>query len=299
MAEQGGRPPAVTIGVPVRNGERYIARALESLLSQTFADFEVVIADNASTDRTFAICAECARDPRIRLARNPHNVGAAGNFSIVLQRARGRYFMWAAADDRWTPDFLASLVPELELHPEADIAWCATKRIWEDGRVEDIVGYPGSADPSRMGHGRLALATASGNHLHLSIYGLYRTGFLRRAFEGFPPVIYGDLLFTCQVALATRFRYVDRPMFIRQIAARPIHERHVEDPDAGTWKDPLGPFASALAAGPYLLRSTLIPRRRKLWAIPIVWQLLFQRGIYGGIWNLAYVVRQRLPGRRR
>lgn len=282
----------VTIGVPVRNGERHVAQALDALLAQTFQDFEIVIADNASTDRTYEVCEQYTRDPRVRLTRNERNVGAAGNFGLVLSRARGRYFMWAAADDRWRPDFLPTLLLELEQHPEAAVAWCATERIWEDGRLGGIVAYPGQADPSRMGHGRLALSAARGNQLHLSMYGLYRTDYLRRAFRGFPPVLYGDLLFTIQVALSTRFRYVDRPLFIRQVAARPIHQRHAADPDARTWTDPLGALNSALAAGPYLMRSELIPWHRKFWVVPLVLILVFQPGIFGGLWNVAYVIRQ-------
>ena len=101
------KPPKVSIGMPVYNGEPYIREALDSLLAQTFTDFELIISDNASTDNTESICREyAAKDPRIRYIRQAENRGALANFKFVLDQARGEYFMWAAHDDRWGSEFL-------------------------------------------------------------------------------------------------------------------------------------------------------------------------------------------------
>jgi glycosyltransferase involved in cell wall biosynthesis len=92
--------PKVSIGMPVYNGELYIREALDSLLAQTFTNFELIISDNASTDGTEAICNEYATsDARIRYVRHSVNRGAIVNFQFVLDEAIGEYFMWAAADD--------------------------------------------------------------------------------------------------------------------------------------------------------------------------------------------------------
>lgn len=92
----------ISIGMPVYNGAQYIREALNSLLAQTFADFELIISDNASTDSTQSICEEYERrDPRIRYVRQSKNNGALANFQFVLDQAQGEYFMWAAADDLW------------------------------------------------------------------------------------------------------------------------------------------------------------------------------------------------------
>lgn len=92
--------PTVSIGMPVYNGETFIKEALDSLLSQTFADFELIISDNGSTDKTETICREYAlQDQRIRYIRQPENRGAIANFQCVLDEAAGEYFMWAAYDD--------------------------------------------------------------------------------------------------------------------------------------------------------------------------------------------------------
>lgn len=92
--------PKVSIGMPVYNGEKSIREALDSLLAQTFTDFELIISDNASTDGTEAICREYVeRDPRIRYVRQSENRGPIANFQFVLEEAVGEYFMWAAHDD--------------------------------------------------------------------------------------------------------------------------------------------------------------------------------------------------------
>ena len=110
--------PQVSIGMPVYNSEPFIQEALDSLLAQTFADFELIISDNASTDGTEAICRDyAAKDKRIRYVRQAENRGALANFQFVLDEAVGEYFMWAAADDRRTADFLAINVTILQSDP--------------------------------------------------------------------------------------------------------------------------------------------------------------------------------------
>jgi glycosyltransferase involved in cell wall biosynthesis len=97
--------PRVSIGVPVYNCEAFLHLALDSLLAQTFSDFEIIISDNASTDGTEQICREyTARDSRIRYFRQSANKGASANFRFVLEQAGGDFFMWAAADDERAPD---------------------------------------------------------------------------------------------------------------------------------------------------------------------------------------------------
>src|ERR1700690_2651657 len=103
--------PRVSIGLPVYNGEKYLAAAIDSLLAQTYADFELIISDNASTDRTAKICQEYAElDRRIRYYRQPKNCGIAGNFTRTLELARGEFFQWHAHDDICGPTLLARSV---------------------------------------------------------------------------------------------------------------------------------------------------------------------------------------------
>lgn len=111
--------PKVSIGMPVFNGEQFIRKALDSVLEQSFSDFELIISDNASTDATEYICrGYAARDQRIRYVRQSTNLGAAANFKFVFGDARGEYFMWAACDDTRSPDFIELNVKYLSENQE-------------------------------------------------------------------------------------------------------------------------------------------------------------------------------------
>lgn len=109
----------ITIGMPVYNGSRDLRRVLDSLLAQTFTDFVLLISDNASTDNTADICQEYARaDSRIRYHRQAKNIGAEANFRFVFLAAESKYFMWAAADDTRSSDFLELNYSFLEENPD-------------------------------------------------------------------------------------------------------------------------------------------------------------------------------------
>lgn len=106
---------SVSIGMPVFNGEKFVREALDSLMGQTFTDFELIISDNASTDATEPICRSYAcHDSRIRYIRQPVNLGALPNFQFVLNKASGEYFMWAACDDKWDRNWIRLLHNRLE-----------------------------------------------------------------------------------------------------------------------------------------------------------------------------------------
>ena len=104
------RIAAISIGMPVYNNAKYIGPALDSLLAQTFFDFELIISDNASTDDTQTICKSYEKlDSRIRYVRQPVNLGALANFQFVLDQGKGQFFMWAAADDIWDNQWVETL----------------------------------------------------------------------------------------------------------------------------------------------------------------------------------------------
>ena len=119
--------PKLTIGIPVYNGEKFIRTCLNSILNQTFTDFQIILSDNASTDSTTSICQEYAnKDQRILFIKqkstehagitNP--TGTLWNFNFVLQQATSEYFMWASADDIWHPEFIEKNLMFLEKHPD-------------------------------------------------------------------------------------------------------------------------------------------------------------------------------------
>lgn len=120
--------PKVSIGVPVYNGAATLSAALDSLLRQSFADFEIIISDNASTDRTADICKGYVnQDARVRYVRQSSNIGVELNFKYVLDQARAPYFMWAACDDIRSPEFLEENVRFLDAHPGYVASTCPNR----------------------------------------------------------------------------------------------------------------------------------------------------------------------------
>jgi len=105
-------PPILTVGLPVYNGMPYISAALDALVKQTRSDFLVIISDNASTDGTSEVLRAYAdRDSRLTVVTQKKNLGALGNFQFVLQSAKTPYFMWTAADDILSRDWIEKLLP--------------------------------------------------------------------------------------------------------------------------------------------------------------------------------------------
>lgn len=142
--------PRLTIGLPVYNGENYLAESIEALLGQTYGDFELVISDNASTDSTQEICHRYgAWDSRIRYIRQPRNIGLQPNHNFVIRRARGELFKMASHDDLYARDLLKRLVDALDEHPDVVVAHSWEAVIDPSGTVTKLLDYPVATDASR------------------------------------------------------------------------------------------------------------------------------------------------------
>lgn len=132
------RKPRVSVGMPVYNGDRFLKEALDVILAQTYEDFELIISDNASTDRTGEICkAYAAKDQRIKYYRNEQNIGVHRNYNRVFKLATGEYFRWAAHDDLCAPTSLERCVEVLERNPSVVLCYTKTKLIDESGKILD------------------------------------------------------------------------------------------------------------------------------------------------------------------
>ena len=133
------RRPTVSIGMPVYNGGDGLETALDSLLAQSYGDFEVIISDNASTDGTEDICRRFTRlDRRVRYIRNDKNVGVARNYNRLFELSDGRYFKWAPHDDRLSPEFLARCVEVLDTDAGVAIVVPVPRLIDDEGRADDF-----------------------------------------------------------------------------------------------------------------------------------------------------------------
>jgi glycosyltransferase involved in cell wall biosynthesis len=212
------RMPRVSIGVPVYNGEPFLEEALDSILTQTFEDFEVIISDNASTDRTEMICRlYMAKDTRIRYFRNKVNLGAAKNYNRVFELSSGVYFKWAAADDLCAPDFLAKCVAVLDGHPEVILCYPKTSIIDECGNV--IGYYDRSLDlrsPRESDRFRRAIRmTAECN----AVFGLIRSDILEKT-SLIGNYISSDRILLAELSLYGHFYEIPERLFFRRQHAR-------------------------------------------------------------------------------
>jgi hypothetical protein len=202
--------PQVSIGMPVYNGERYLAETLDSLLGQTFTDFELIISDNASTDCTEEICTSyAAKDQRIRYYRNERNVGAIRNFNRTFELANGLFFMWASHDDTWAPSFLARCTEALDVHPETILAYTKTTII--DANGEPVSEYdPYFRTDSPMRHVRLHDLLRS-PHKCFQLLGLIRTSILAQT-PLFGSYTSSDIVLLAQLGLLGRFHKIPEPL---------------------------------------------------------------------------------------
>jgi len=122
----------VTIGMPVYNDKLFLRKSLESIINQSYSNFEFIISDDCSTDGSAQVCEEYAsKDPRIKYIRQNHNIGISRNMEFLLQQANGDYFMWAGDDDLWHTDFILSHVNVLENNPNVISVFSTYVRIDE------------------------------------------------------------------------------------------------------------------------------------------------------------------------
>lgn len=126
--------PIVSIVMPVYNGERFLREAIDSVLGQTFTQFELIVVDDCSTDSTPAILAEyAARDPRLAIVKNARNMKLPASLNAGFAAARGQWFSWTSDDNVLLPSMLARLMAEAAGNPYADI-------IYSDYRIIDAEG---------------------------------------------------------------------------------------------------------------------------------------------------------------
>lgn len=267
------RPKLVTIGLITFNGAPTIRRAIDSLLAQTYKNFELLISDNASTDKTADICREyAARDPRIRYIRQEKNLGAAGNLYFAPHAARGEYFMWAADDDWWDKTFVETLVSALERHPEYGIAMSSYNLVNPDGTLRKRVSFSGDLDLCRQGYRDVFKKMIFDQPIHVSCYGVFRKDFMLKLLgRGIPKCARHDRILMCEAALSTRIFTVPEVLF-KKTRNEPIleRERYRGDHMAAIARDPLARSRYYLTLLSRLLTSGLIPVERKF-TVPFSW----------------------------
>jgi glycosyltransferase involved in cell wall biosynthesis len=205
--------PEVSIGMPVYNGEKFLAHTLESLLAQTLSDFELIISDNGSTDGTQAICQQFEqRDSRIRYVRHPVNKGAAWNWNYVVHEARGVFLKWASSNDYCDPRMLEKCTAVLRNDDRVALCYPLTWMVAEDGSREvyggdiDVLQETPSGRFIRIRQ-HLKLNNAQGGVIRLSA--LRRTR-LERTYP------HSDMILMAELALYGQYRLLPEPLFFRR-----------------------------------------------------------------------------------
>jgi len=247
--------PYVSIGLPVYNGERFLVQTLDSLLAQTFENLELIISDNASTDRTQEICQDyAAKDRRIRYYRNDQNLGAARNYNCVFELSTGKYFKWAAHDDLCAPVLIERCVEVLDSEPSVVICYARTSIIDEHGRhqrdYDDLMDLR-SPKPHERFRDYLFRRTGMCN----PIFGVIRASELRKT-SLIGSYIWSDGVLLGELILRGK---------IYELPERLLYRRC--HPEQGSRANPT---RSALAAW-------YDPANRKRFVWPIKWRYFFER----------------------
>ena len=211
--------PRLTIGLPVYNGEQFLGEALDALLGQTYEDFELIVADNASTDGTADIGRRYAQaDSRVRYIRHERNIGLVANHVFVVDEARCELFKCAAHDDLYGRDLMARCVEALDENPDAVLAHSWSAVIDESRNVTGTFG-PGRPMDSPRAPERFRTVLFDGCHDYE--YGVTRTQALRRMTRR-GSYHHADRTFNAELALHGRFHQVpDWLYFRREHAGRP------------------------------------------------------------------------------
>jgi glycosyltransferase involved in cell wall biosynthesis len=236
------KAPRVSIGMPVYNAERYLAGTLGSILAQSFRDFELIISDNGSIDRTEQICREYAsHDSRICYVRHEVNRGAAWNHNYALSLACGEFFKWNSYDDRLAPSFLEKCVAVLDRTPEAVLCFSEYVDIDANGNASCIRSQP-ACIPSPLEillprpHERFRRLIQL-DHNCVEVYGLIRLAVLRKT-PGIAPYAVSDRVLLVELALRGVFAEVPEVLFFHGWHGKNMDTLYPDARDQHVWFNP-------------------------------------------------------------
>ena len=201
--------PQITVGMPVYNEAKYISETLDSVLSQTYRNFEVIISDNNSKDGTYEILQEyLKKDRRLKVFRQPKNIGSLKNFKFVLDKAQSPYFIWLSGHDIWHPQLLEKLYEGFNSSKDENIILVFPK--FQVIGTQISFGYEDTEnidDPIQR-------YIFGFNVIYDIMYGLWKTDFLKklRIVEIFAP----DRFLLLQASLIGKFKKIDEILFFRR-----------------------------------------------------------------------------------
>jgi glycosyltransferase involved in cell wall biosynthesis len=210
--------PLVSVGLPVFNGENFVAEAIRCMLAQTFTDWELVISDNCSTDSTWRICNEfAATDRRIRLHRFQRNMGLTPNYNRVVELSRGKYFKWITHDDLFGPQFIESCLQALLNDSKTVLAFPKLVYVDSEGRrLRDQVSHLSITDATPESRvSRLMMLERESTDIFWSQFGLIPTDILKGT-RLMGPYGGSDQVLLLELALHGYFKQVEGATFGRR-----------------------------------------------------------------------------------
>lgn len=213
--------PMVSVGVPVYNGSKYLREALDSIQSQTYENFEVIISDNASTDETPDICMAYVKyDNRFKYFALKKNMGAAYNYNHAFRLSTGKYFKWAADDDLLNKNFLSNCVDILEKNSDVVLCSCQAIIIDKFGKRRQIEGDDLNLSISDI-TSRFEKTLYPMNFCHCGIFGLIRRDILSKT-RLIGNYLASDRVLISQLSLHGPIYEIEKELFYRR-----KHERNI------------------------------------------------------------------------
>ena len=277
--------PRLTIGLPVYNGERYLAESLDSLLAQTFEDYELIISDNASTDGTADICRRYEKqDSRVRYVRQLRNIGSSPNHNFVATEGRGQLFKWASHDDVYAPELLSRCVEALDEYPQVVLAHAWTAQIDNSGSVTKAFEYPLATGSERAPERFRSMLFGQGGD---DYYGVIRARTVR-AIAPQDSYHHSDRTIVAEMSLYGPFYQVPDWLYFRRVPPVQVETGWPEQrwpsarAAARTWTR-AGLTACATLASAYTESTS--GRTSRLCSAPLC--LLQTAGIVTGIWPIG------------
>lgn len=210
--------PLVSIGLPVYNGENFVGDAINCVLSQTFSDWELIISDNASNDRTLDICREYAKkDGRIRVYELARNMGVCPNHNRVFQLSRGPFFKWIAHDDLFSPDFLEECLKALQADDRVVLAFPKLVHVDSASQLlrEQVTDLSIEEETAEGRVKRLMELETSGTDVYWCQFGLIRRSVLEQTnlmglYNG------SDQTLLLEIALRGNWKQIRKGLFMRR-----------------------------------------------------------------------------------
>ncbi|MGE3327839.1 MAG: glycosyltransferase [Acidimicrobiia bacterium] len=231
---EGSAGPPVSIGLPVYNGEKYLAECLRSIQAQDYVDFEVIISDNASSDRTEEICREFQQsDARFRYQRRTSNGGAAINYNSTFLASRGTYFTWWAHDDTRAPCFISRCLEAFESGPESRVLVHPRAQFIDPSgcplqQDTDVVAISSSSPGRRFG--RILSSVNMAN----AVFGLIRSRALERT-RLIGPFIASDYVLLAELALLGELHETPEVLMFRRLHEGSSRAANATDHDVARW----------------------------------------------------------------